>query len=111
MTGFLTLEILSDVASMNDLSEISGTPLRTDTVHPRGAGSRRGRLSHDASCPVSLSWTRTPQRRDLLSLPFPAPEPASALLFRAAQKGSLARPQGAGRLRRTLAVRRREARD
>ena len=36
---------------------------------------------------------------------------SGALLFRAAQKGSLTRPQGAGRLRRTLAVRRREARD
>ena len=47
--------------------------------------------------------------------PAPAVVPTTAtsfgFLFRAAQKGSLARPQGAGRLRRTLAVRRREARD
>ena len=40
------------------------------------------------------------------------PESAFKLIFRpAGQNGMLARPQGAWRLRRTLAVRRKEARD
>ena len=56
----------------------------------------------DASCSGSLPWTV----HRLIPLPFPAPQPALALLFRAAQKaGPMARPQGAGRLRRNFLTR------
>jgi hypothetical protein len=69
----------SDVASMNIFSQISVTSLVADTVHPSGADSRRGRLSHDASCFVSLSWAMNTQRSELFPLSFPSSQPASVL--------------------------------
>ena len=60
---------------MNIFSHISGAHLVADTVHPRWAGSRRGRLAHDASYVVPLSRTV----HSGFPLPFPAPQPASAL--------------------------------
>jgi hypothetical protein len=84
--GVLTIDMPSDVASMSHISKISGARMVADTVRLRVAYKRRGQCSPDASCPGSLPWTA--------HCLFPVPQLASALLFRAAQKGSLARPQG-----------------
>ena len=77
--GFLRAEMPSETASMNNCSDISGAPLHTDTVCPRGGCSLCGRLSHDASCSGSLPWTMHTQHRDLFPLSFPASQPSSAL--------------------------------
>ena len=73
--GFLRAEMPSETASMNNCSDISGAPLHTDTVCPRGGCSLCGRLSHDASCSMSLPWTHS-----LFPLSFPSSQPASALV-------------------------------
>lgn len=79
MTGLLPTEMPSEAVSMNNCSGISGAHLLGDTVCLRGAGSRRGRLSHDASCSGSLPWTVNIQRSALFPLSFPSSQPASAL--------------------------------
>ena len=64
-----------ETASMNNFSEISGTSLVADTVCHGQDDSRRGQLSHDASCSGSLPWTV----HSLFPLPFPASQPSSVL--------------------------------
>jgi hypothetical protein len=77
MTGFVKAERHSETASMNKFSDISGAPLVADAVPPSEAGSRRGRLSYDASCSVSLPWTIHTQRGALFPLSFPSSALAS----------------------------------
>ena len=79
MTSVVRVEIPGETASMNNFSDISGASLVADTAFPRGAGSRRGRLAHDASCSVSLPWTIHAQRGALFPLSFPSSQPVSAL--------------------------------
>lgn len=79
MTEVLITEMSSDVASMNNYSEISGAPLVADTVHPRGAGSPRGRHWFGAGDSRSLPWAMNTQLSELFPLPLPPSQPATAL--------------------------------
>ncbi len=69
----------SETVSMNNFSDISGMYLLAGMVRLRAACARRGRLSYDASCSVSLPWTRHPNRNGLFPLSLPAPQPLLAL--------------------------------
>lgn len=75
-TRVLSAERQRTTTSMNIVSEIPSAFLWVGTVLPSGDGSQCGRHAVGTSCSDSLPRTR----HDLFPLPFPTPQPATALV-------------------------------
>ncbi len=78
MTGFWIVEMPRDVRSMNIFSTIAGAHVVADRVRPSRDGFLRGRSSHGVAFSVVLPRAIHSSSWELLPLPFPAAQPASA---------------------------------